>query len=63
MVRKVETFCIFVLFAVTLTAAGAIRSFYESPGPPSLDDRTAMAIEMACDGGAFVRCRRLFCLA
>ena len=25
--------------------------------------RLRMAIEMACDGGAFVRCRRLFCLA
>jgi hypothetical protein len=24
--------------------------------------RTAMAIEMARDGGTFVRCRRLFCL-
>ena len=24
--------------------------------------RTAMAIEMACDGGTFVRCQRLFCL-
>jgi hypothetical protein len=22
-----------------------------------------MAIEMACNGGAFIRCRRLFCLA
>jgi hypothetical protein len=28
-----------------------------------LHRRTAMAIEMACDGGAFVHCHRLFCLA
>ena len=27
-----------------------------------LDRRTAMAIEMACNGGAFVRCHHLFCL-
>jgi hypothetical protein len=27
-----------------------------------LHHRTAMAIKMACDGGAFVRCCRLFCL-
>ena len=27
-----------------------------------LDRRTAIAIEMACDGGAFIRCHHLFCL-
>ncbi len=28
-----------------------------------LHRRTAIAIKMACNGGAFVRCHRLFCLA
>ena len=31
--------------------------------PSVSHQRTVMAVEMACDGGAFVRCSRLFCLA
>jgi hypothetical protein len=32
MVSKVDTFCIFVLFAVALAAAGTIRSEYSPDG-------------------------------
>ena len=68
MVSKVDTFFIFVLFAVALAAAGGVASgealvMLHREMPHVLLQHLHMAIQMACDGGAFVRCCRLFCLA
>ena len=64
---KVDTFCIIVLFAVALAAAGAIRrrlvAFMKAldllhwPMHTVLHHRTAMAIKMASKRGTLDHCR------
>ncbi len=75
---KVGTFCIIVVLIVAggcrgnteqvvarwrrSVASGEALVMLHWAMNAVLHRRTAMAIKMACDGAAFIRCRRLFCL-